>query len=218
MMTTIKICGLSDEKMLDVALDSGADMIGLVFHAASPRNVDIRRAAELGRRAKGHAETVALVVDAPDTELDEIVEIVRPDWLQLHGAETPERVASLRDRYGLRTMKAIPVRTMSDVSAADSYHAVTDLILFDAKPPAGALLPGGNGMPFDWTVLDDVAAPFMLSGGLNPENVGTAIRLVQPFGVDVSSGVEISRGRKDADLIRAFIAAARSAAIAETAS
>lgn len=209
---TIKICGLSDEPSLEAALDAGADMIGLVFHAASPRFVGASQARELRHRIGGRAEAVALTVDAANAELDEIVATVRPDWLQLHGQETPDRAAAIGERYGLRVMKAIPVREADDVGAAEAFRSVTDMILFDAKPPAGATRPGGHGAPFDWAVLQKVEPghqPFMLSGGLSPGNVGEAIKIARPSGVDVSSGVESAPGRKDPDLIRAFIAAAR---------
>jgi len=212
MTISIKICGLSTEETIDAATAAGADMVGLVFHDASPRHLGLNRASELAQRVRGRAEIVALTVEADDATLDAIVTAIAPAWLQLHGTESPDRVAAIAGRYGLPVLKAIPVREVSDVAIADRYRGVADMILFDAKPPAGTLLPGGNGISFDWTLLEGGASPFMLSGGLDPANVGEAIRVAAPAAVDVSSGVETAPGRKDADLIRAFVAAARMAA------
>jgi len=212
MTISIKICGLSTEETIDAATAAGADMVGLVFHDASPRHLGLNRASELAQRVRGRAEVVALTVEADDATLDAIVTAITPAWLQLHGKESPDRVAAIAGRYGLPVLKAIPVREVSDVAIADRYRGVADMILFDAKPPAGTLLPGGNGISFDWTLLEGGASPFMLSGGLDPANVGEAIRVAAPAAVDVSSGVETAPGRKDADLIRAFVAAARMAA------
>jgi phosphoribosylanthranilate isomerase len=215
MTLKVKICGLSTESALDAALDAGADMIGLVFHAASPRYIGVGRAAALAERARGRAEIVALTVDPGDHQLEEIVAELRPDWLQLHGRETPERAGEIAGRFGIRTMKAIPVQDAADPQAAAPFRGMVDLILFDARPPIGADRPGGHGRRFDWTLLAAAGLPpFMLSGGLNPGNVAEAIAVTRPAGVDVSSGVETAPGRKDPDLIRAFIAAARMAAAA----
>lgn len=212
MTITVKICGLSTEATLDAALAAGADMIGLVCHPASPRYVDLERAKGLAERAAGRAQTVALVVDPDDALLDRIVAAIDPDWVQLHGSEPPQRVAAIGERTGRHTLKALAVRDIGDVAAADDYRSAADMILFDAKPPAGATRPGGHGVPFDWTLLDWTEPGFMLSGGLNPHNVAEAIRVVRPAAVDVSSGVETAPGEKDPELIRAFIAAARTAA------
>lgn len=211
MMTTIKICGLSTEPTLDAAIDAGADMVGLVFHKASPRYIDFEQAKQLARRASGRAEIVALVVDADDRLLDDIVEATRPDWLQLHGKESAERVEAIATKYSQRVLKALPVHTAEDLAAVAAYEAVADMILLDAKPPKGASRPGGHGVPFDWSILQAArpARPFMLSGGLNPSNVAEAIRIAAPAAVDVSSGVETAPGQKDPDLIRAFVAVAR---------
>lgn len=210
-MTLVKICGLSTPETVDAALESGADLLGFVFFPASPRYVTPNRAAELRRRVAGRAEVVALAVDPADADLAEIVDRVAPDWLQLHGREPPARVAEVKARFGLRVMKAVGVRGRSDVADADPYLPVADRLLFDAKPPAGALLPGGNGIPFNWRLLRDLdpGLPFLLSGGLDPANVAGAIELTRPLGVDVSSGVETAPGRKDANLIRAFLASVR---------
>ena len=207
----VKICGLSTPETLDAALAAGADQIGLVFFPKSPRNVSLDRARALADRARGRAEIVALTVDAADAELDIIVEEVRPDWFQLHGRETPERVAAVKARSGRRVMKAVGVAIKADLAGAAIYVGTTDRLLLDAKPPKGAILPGGNGVAFDWSILHGFAEPFMLSGGLSPENVADAIRVAHPAAVDVSSAVETAPGRKDPDLIAAFITAAREA-------
>lgn len=211
MPTRVKICGLSTEVTLAAALDAGADMIGLVLFPKSPRHVDIARAADLAGQARGRAVTVALTVDADDALLDRIVAEVKPGMLQLHGRETPERVAAVRARLGVPVMKAIAVATAGDAAFARLYRDAADLVLFDAKAPAGAARPGGNGAAFDWRVLDAVkdAAPYALSGGLTPANVAAAIRTTGAAIVDVSSGVESAPGVKDTDLIRAFMTAAR---------
>jgi phosphoribosylanthranilate isomerase len=214
MSLLIKICGLKDERNLDAALGAGADLVGLVFHLASPRNIGVAVAAGLRRRATGKAGIVALTVNASDRDLDEIVARVQPEWLQLHGSETPERVAELKARHGIRTIKSVPIRGRGDLDAANDYDGIADMILFDAKPPVGAILPGGNGIPFNWKLLrgETSPRPFMVSGGLNAGNVAEAIATMQPDAVDVSSGVETEPGKKDPNLIQAFVAAARTAA------
>ncbi len=211
MKLTVKICGLSTEETLDAAIAAGADMVGFVFFPPSPRYLTLEKAAALAARARGRAEIVALTVDMPDRGLAEIVESVRPDWLQLHGNEAPDRVSAIKKRLARRVIKAIGVSEGADLAAAERYHGLADLLLIDAKPPAGAIVPGGNGAPFDWTILEgfDPGMPYLLSGGLDPNNVGMALRITGAPGVDVSSGVESARGRKDPALIRAFVAAAR---------
>jgi phosphoribosylanthranilate isomerase len=212
-MTRVKICGLSTPQTLDVALDAGADMVGLVFHPKSPRFVTPATAAALAGRVRARAQVVALVVDADDALLAGLVDQVRPDLLQLHGQESPARVAAIRAATGLPVVKALGVSTRDDLAALAAYAGIADHLLLDAKPPKDAAYPGGHGKPFDWAILDglDPALRYMLSGGLTPTLVGEAIRRVRPWGVDVSSGVESSPGVKDPDLIRAFIAAARAA-------
>ncbi|MBA5778892.1 phosphoribosylanthranilate isomerase [Stappia sp. F7233] len=209
----IKICGLSTPQTLDAALDAGAAMIGLVFFAKSPRNVPLDQAARLADRARGKAEIAALTVDADDGLIADIMREVRPDWLQLHGSETPERCAELKARHGVKVMKALGVSQATDVEKAAGYAGVVDKLLFDAKPPKDAVLPGGNGVAFDWTLLRglDLGVPVMLSGGLNPQTVAEALRISGVNEVDVSSGVERERGVKDETLIRAFIAEAERA-------
>jgi len=212
----VKICGLSTRPTLAAALDAGADMVGLVFFPPSPRFVTPETAGALADDARGRAEIAVLTVDADDATLDTIVAAVKPDWLQLHGRETPERVAEIRRRFGLKTMKAIGVAAADDLMRAHDYAAVADRLLIDAKAPKGAVLPGGNGAPFDWTILSGFRypLPIMLSGGLNPANVAEALAVTRASGVDVSSGVETSPGKKDVDLIRAFVRNARRAAAA----
>lgn len=211
MTVEVKICGLKTPATMRAALDARADYVGLVFFARSPRNVGIGTARMLADEARGKARIVALVVDPTDDVLDEIVGQVSPDMLQLHGAETPTRVAQIRQRTGRAVMKVIKVESAADAARALDYAGVADLILFDAKAAKGAVLPGGNGVAFDWSALDDVKdkVPYMLSGGLTPDTVADAIRRTGASRVDVSSGVETSPGEKDAGLIRAFIANAR---------
>ncbi|MEO8668146.1 MAG: phosphoribosylanthranilate isomerase [Bauldia sp.] len=214
MSLIVKICGLSTEETLDAALDAGADMIGLVFFPKSPRFVAPDRAATLAARVKGRAEIVALAVDMDDAGMTAIVDAVRPDWLQLHGRETPERLAAVKARFGRRVMKALHVGEPADLAATAAYLPVADRLLLDAKPPRGAVLPGGNGAAFDWAIVGGFApgVPWLLSGGLDPGNVGEALRISGAPGVDVSSGIETAPGRKSPELIRAFVAAARRAA------
>jgi phosphoribosylanthranilate isomerase len=213
MALTVKICGLKTPDALDVALDAGADMVGFVFFAPSPRHLGLEAARMLGARVTGRAGKVALTVDAGDETLARIVAALAPDLLQLHGQETPERVAVVRSRFGLPVMKALPIAERADLSPIRLYAKVADRLLFDARPPKDATRPGGLGKPFDWTLLQDVDAgvPFMLSGGLDASNVAEALRITRAPGVDVSSGVERAPGEKDPDKIRAFIRAARAA-------
>ena len=213
MSLTIKICGLQTPEALDVALESGADLVGFVFFAPSPRNLGLAAARELGARVKGRAGKVALSVDTDDATLAAVVEALRPDMLQLHGVEPPERVTALRARFGLPVMKAIPIAERKDLARIDLYKTVADRLIFDARAPQEATRPGGLGTPFDWALLKgiDPGIPYMLSGGLDAHNVADALRVTRAPGVDVSSGVERAPGEKDADKIRAFIRAARAA-------
>jgi phosphoribosylanthranilate isomerase len=211
MSLAVKICGLSTRETLDAALDAGADMVGFVFFPPSPRHLTLDLARELGQRVKRRAIKVALTVNADDATLAGIVEVLQPDILQLHGHETPARVAEIKRKFGREVMKALPVESRADLAALSSYAAVCDRILFDARPPRGATRPGGLGAVFDWHVLEalDLKLPFMVSGGLNAGNVADAVRVTRAGGVDVSSGVERAPGIKDADMIRDFIRAAR---------
>jgi phosphoribosylanthranilate isomerase len=211
MTLTIKICGLRSPETLDSALGAGADMVGFVFFPPSPRHVDFALARELGSRVNGHALKVALSVDADDNWLAASIAALGPDLLQLHGKETPERIAAVRARFGLPVMKAIAVETADDLACVPAYAAVADRLIFDARAPRDATRPGGLGRPFDWKLLKnlDPRVPFMLSGGLNRDNVAEAIAITGAPGVDVSSGVERAPGDKDPALIRGFIQAAR---------
>jgi phosphoribosylanthranilate isomerase len=213
-MTPIaKICGLSSATTLEVALAAGATMVGFVFFPKSPRNIGYEHARALGAQVRGRARIVALTVDADDAALARIVEWLSPDILQLHGREPPSRVTEIRQRFGRPTMKAIGVAAPSDFAAAAPYDGVADFLLIDAKPAKNALLPGGNGLAFDWALARDFRprTAWLLSGGLDSDNVAEAITLTGARGVDVSSGVESAPGVKDENKIRAFIAAARGA-------
>jgi phosphoribosylanthranilate isomerase len=213
-MTPIaKICGLSSAATLEVALAVGATMVGFVFFPKSPRNIGYEQARALGAQVRGRARIVALTVDADDDALARIVEWLSPDILQLHGREPPSRVTEIRERFGRPTMKAIGVAAPADFAAAAPFDGVADFLLIDAKPAKNALLPGGNGLAFDWALARDFRprTPWLLSGGLDPDNVAEAITLTGARGVDVSSGVESAPGVKDESKIRAFVAAARGA-------
>jgi phosphoribosylanthranilate isomerase len=218
MSLLVKICGLKTPEALDVALKSGADLVGFVFFAPSPRNLALAAARDLGARVKGRAGKVALSVDADDATLTAIVESLKPDMLQLHGVEPPERVTALRGHFGLPVMKAVPIAERKDLARIEVYKTVADWLIFDARAPRDATRPGGLGTPFDWTLLKgiDPGIPYMLSGGLDAGNVAEALRITRAPGVDVSSGVERAPGEKDPDKIRAFIRAARAAEAALT--
>jgi phosphoribosylanthranilate isomerase len=218
MTPTVKICGLSTGPTLDAALDAGADMVGFVFFSKSPRHIDWATARTLGRQVQGRAKIVALSVDADDDTLKRIVDALSPDLMQLHGSETPARVKEISKLFARPTMKAIGVATREDLAAAEAYEGVADTLLIDAKPPKDAVLPGGNGRPFDWALTRDFhpSVPWLLSGGLDPDSVATAIALSRARGVDVSSGVESAPGVKDPARIRAFVAAARRAFARDT--
>jgi len=214
MSVLVKVCGLKTLEALDAALDAGADLVGFVFFEPSPRHVaDDAAARELGLRVKGRAGKVALTVDADDATFERIVESLKPDMLQLHGKETPQRIMALKKKFGLPVMKAVAVETRSDLDAIATYKTVADRLLFDARAPREATRPGGLGKPFDWTLLKDLdpGIPFMLSGGLDAGNIAEALSITRAPGVDVSSGVERAPGEKDTDKIRAFIRAARQA-------
>lgn len=209
----VKICGLSTLETLDATLEAGADMIGLNFHPRSPRFVTVEQAEALAARARGRSAIVALIVDFSPAEAAELALAVRPDWLQLHGGETPQQIAAIKSVTGLPVMKALGIAGADDIAAIEHYRSAVDLLLLDAKPPKDAAYPGGHGRPFDWSLLAnlDPSLGFMLSGGLDRANVADAIRVARPAGVDVSSGVESAPGVKDVGRIRDFIAAARAA-------
>jgi phosphoribosylanthranilate isomerase len=216
MTLLVKICGLKTPEALDAAITAGADMAGFVVFAPSPRHLDPAAGRGLVARARGRLQTVALTVDADDALLAEVVEALAPDLLQLHGKETPERVAAVRARFGRPVVKALAVAEAADLSPILVYAAVADKILFDARAPKGATRPGGLGQPFDWRLLQnlDPGLAFMLSGGLDAGNVAEALRITRAPAVDVSSGVERTPGEKDPEKIVAFVRAARAAVAA----
>ncbi|HET8918411.1 MAG TPA: phosphoribosylanthranilate isomerase [Xanthobacteraceae bacterium] len=214
MSLIVKICGLSTPETLDAALDAGADMVGFVFFPPSPRHLQFDVARALGQRVRGRAQKVALTVDADEAFLESIVETLRPEILQLHGSESVAAIQAIRRKFGLPVMKAVPVAVKDDLARVGAYAAVADRLLFDARAPRDATRPGGLGSTFDWHLLKDTrpGVPFMLSGGLDVDNVGEALRITRASGIDVSSGVERAPGVKDVDKIIAFVRAARSAA------
>lgn len=212
MKPEIKICGLTTTETMDAALDCGAAYVGLVFFEKSPRHISLEAAAELAKRARGRAKIVALVVDADDVTLEEIIRTVDPDILQLHGKETSERVIEIGQRFGKPLLKAYGIACAEDLQAGlwltDPDLPVPALALFDAKPRPKSDIPGGNGIRFDWSILDDwpTHTPYVLSGGLSAENIGAAVEKTKARCFDVSSGVEVERGVKDSSLIEAFCA------------
>jgi phosphoribosylanthranilate isomerase len=214
MSLIVKICGLSTPETLDAALDAGADMVGFVFFPPSPRHLQLDVACALGQRVRGRAQKVALTVDADEAFLQSIIEALRPDILQLHGAESVAQIAAIRRKSGLPVIKAVPIAVKNDLARIGTYAAVADRLLFDARAPRDATRPGGLGNTFDWHLLKNVrpGVPFMLSGGLDAGNVGEALRITRATGIDVSSGVERAPGVKDIEKIVAFVRAARGAA------
>ena len=212
-MTIVKICGLKTAEAVDAAVAAGADMVGFVFFPKSPRHVTVETARALAARVPAGIVRTALTVDASDDDLTAITAGGFIDLLQLHGHETPERTAAVRDKFERPVMKALPIAGPDDVTAARAYEGVADRLLFDAKPPSGATRPGGNAQAFDWGLLAGTSwsVPWLLAGGLTPENVAEAIRIAGAPGVDVSSGVESAPGVKDIGKIRAFIAASKGA-------
>ncbi|WP_375456626.1 phosphoribosylanthranilate isomerase [uncultured Methylobacterium sp.] len=213
MPTHVKICGLSTPETLTAALDAGADWIGLVRFEKSPRHVDLDTARTLSALARGRAGRVVLLVDPDDATLAAAVAAIDPDLIQLHGSESPERVAAIRHLTGRPVMKALGIAGLADLDRVPAYARVADRLLLDAEPPPGADLPGGNGRAFDWDLLAGAALPpgWMLSGGLDASRVATALARTGATAVDVSSGVESGPGVKDPDRIAAFVRAARAA-------
>ena len=211
MRTAIKICGISTPEALDAAVAAQADFVGLVFFPPSPRNVDTYAAAALAARAGSRIGRVGLFVDADDGLLRDAIGAARLDAVQLHGQESLERVMQVKERFGLPVWKALPIASAADVDKADAYRGVADLLLFDAKTPKDAALPGGMGLRFDWSLLSGWRgkAGWGLAGGLSPANVAQAIAETGAPLVDTSSGVESAPGVKDVDKIAAFCKAAR---------
>lgn len=211
MPVTAKICGINDPVAMHTAISAGASHVGLVFYPPSPRTVSPQAAAALAALVPGHITRVGLFVDAADDAIDAVLDAAPLDMLQLHGAESPERVAALKRRTGLKVMKAIPVAEEGDLARAETYLAVADWLLFDAKPPKSmtTALPGGNALSFEWRLLAGRtwSLPWMLAGGLDSGNAAEAVRLSGARILDTSSGVEDSPGKKNPDKIRAFLAA-----------
>ena len=204
---SVKICGLSRPEHVAAAVDAGAAYVGFVFFEKSPRNVSFETARALALGVPPGVAKVALIVNADDAFLDDLTRTVPLDILQLHGSETPERVAEIKPRYGLPVMKAVGVAAADDRADIDTYARVADQILVEATPPKGSDRPGGNGVSFDWRLIANRRwpVPWMLAGGLTQDNVGDAVRVTGARTVDLSSSVERAPGEKDATLIRAFV-------------
>lgn len=214
----VKICGIRDAATLALAIQGGADYVGFVFFPPSPRAIDLFAAAELVRQVPDGVSSVAVLVDPDDRELDGLLAHVPVDILQLHGHETPERAAHIRERTGCRVMKALRVLDRDDLALAAGFADAADLLMLDAKPRPGAVLPGGNGEAFDWSILAGFKPPlpWALAGGLNAQNIAAAVRDARPDIIDVSSGVESAPGVKDPARLQAFLAAAAQLRAAET--
>jgi phosphoribosylanthranilate isomerase len=213
MTFSIKICGLKTAEAVDLAVEQGATHVGFIFFPKSPRNIEPLDAGSLADRIRGKAKVVAVTVNADRDTLDEIIELVRPDVLQFHGAESPEIILQTKAFSALPVMKAFSIRESDDLKKIAPYIGIADRFLFDAKAPAGSELPGGNGVSFDWKLLEalDDEVDYMLSGGLNKDNVREAVIQTRCSGIDVSSGVESAPGVKDLGLMREFFDAAHSA-------
>ena len=210
---SVKICGLKRPEQVAAAAEAGARYIGFNFFPKSPRYVTPAEAGALMLDVPVGVAKVALVVNAPDDQIARILDATTTDMIQLHGSESPERVAEVKDRFGLPVIKAIGIAEAADVAQIDLYAPVADQLLIDAKAPKGAVLPGGNGLAFDWTLVARKywPCPWLLAGGLNPDNVAEAIKRTGARQVDVSSGVESAPGEKDADLVARFVTAATGA-------
>lgn len=213
MKTQVKICGLKTAEAAERAVALGASHVGFIFFPKSPRNIEPDDAGRIADRIRGQAKIVAVTVNADNDELDEIVSALNPDILQLHGSEDAERLLTVKAMYGLPVMKALSVREASDLEKIDAFIGIADRFLFDAKPPKGSDLPGGNGVSFDWKLLDalDGSVDYMLSGGLNADNIGEAMAQTSAHAIDISSGVESAPGVKDLKLMESFFNAVRQA-------
>jgi phosphoribosylanthranilate isomerase len=210
---SIKICGLKTEETVLRAVELGASHIGFIFFPKSPRNIEPSDAGKLADLVRGRAKVVAVTVNADNDELDEIIDLLNPDILQLHGSESPERVLTIKAIYGLPVMKVFSIREADDLRQIEAYEGLSDRFLLDAKAPEGSDLPGGNGIPFDWSMLEalDDSVDYMLSGGINEENVADAVTMTRCSGIDISSGVESVPGVKDIGKLERFFEAARAA-------
>jgi phosphoribosylanthranilate isomerase len=206
MKTDVKICGLKTAEAVDRAVALGARYAGFIFFPKSPRNIEPDDAGRLAERIRGKAKIVAVTVDADSDLLDEIVSALSPDMLQFHGSESPEHVLSVKAMYGLPVIKALSIRDADDLRRIEPYVGIADRFLLDAKPPKGSELPGGNGVSFDWRLLDalDASVDYMLSGGLNADNIGEALALTGANAIDTSSGVESAPGVKDLKRMEEF--------------
>jgi len=207
MNTQVKICGLTRPEDVESAILYGASFLGFIVEAKSARQLSVTQAAKLSLPAKASAKTVAVTVNADDTVIQAIAAQMQPDYIQLHGDESVDRVAEIARKFKLKTIKAIPVSTAADMITAEQYAGVADFILYDAKPPKGEDVRGGHGLSFDWNILTASPLPktWALAGGLTPENAAEALRRTQAPILDVSSGVEASLGAKDAEKIMAFM-------------
>ncbi|MEY4880457.1 MAG: hypothetical protein RJB62_1926 [Pseudomonadota bacterium] len=219
MSVQVKICGINTIDAADAVARAGADFAGLVFFPKSPRHVSYDQAMALTDRLRGGPQIVGLFVNADDSTIAEAIASARPDYLQLHGTETPARTGQIAARFGVPIIKALAIAEPADLAAAKAYDEVADHILFDAKAPAHAERPGGHGAPFDWKILSGLvlSRPFILAGGLTAENVGRAVRASGAQMVDTSSGVEIAPGRKSPEKIIEFVKASRNASYSESA-
>jgi phosphoribosylanthranilate isomerase len=211
MATLVKICGINSAEAADAAARAGADFAGLVFHPRSPRHLMPEAARSLAQRLRGRVRLVALVVDPRDEDVVHVMSTAVPDFLQLHGSESPARVSEIREKFGIPVIKVLPIAEPSDFASLPAYEEAADMLLFDAKPPANADRAGGHGVAFDWQLLRSrtISRPWFLAGGLSSENVSRAIAASNAPGVDVSSGVETAPGVKSPEMIQSFIAAAR---------
>lgn len=216
MRLDIKICGLKTPDAVDHAVALGATHVGFIFFGKSPRHIEPADAGQLADRVRGRAKIVSVSVDADNDELDEIMAMIRPDILQLHGRESPDRVLTVKAVTGLPVWKALSISEAGDLERIDDYDGIANRFLFDAKRPKNSELPGGNGVSFDWTLLKGLSerVDYMLSGGLDKDNVGEALRIAKPTGIDLSSGVESSPGVKSLDMMDEFFAAVRAARVA----
>lgn len=216
MRLDIKICGLRTPEAIDHAVALGATHVGFIFFSKSPRHIEPADAGRLADRVRGRAKIVSVSVDADNDELDEIMAMIRPDILQLHGRESPDRVLTVKAVTGLPVWKALSISEAADLERIDDYDGIANRFLFDAKRPKNSELPGGNGVSFDWTLLKGLSerVDYMLSGGINKDNVGEALRIARPTGIDTSSGVESSPGVKDLKMMNEFFAAVRAARVA----
>lgn len=210
MTAQVKICGITDADAIDAAVSAGATYGGLVFHPNSPRNLTLEQARFLADTMRGRLKIVTLIVDRDDAGIEALVNSVRPDFLQLHGSESARRTATIRAKFHVPVIKALPVAEPADLATAAEFENAADMLMFDARPPKGAERPGGHGTAFDWKILAGrhFTKPWLLAGGLSPDNVARAIALSGARLVDVSSGVESAPGVKDAQRIRDFIQAA----------